>query len=368
MTTHINYSTSDEIVAAQDVVATEEQASALSMPPLIIEENLRSYLDTEGVGSGPMEIERIGAGQSNVTFRVRREGADVVLRRGPRPPLPKSTHDMVREARVQTALAGAGFPVPNLRCVETDTAVLGVPFYVMDYLDGDVVTSVLPERFQPSEHRHHLVKSAVETLGQLHSLDVRQPPISELGRPDGYLRRQVKRFSELWPQNTTRDLPIVEELGTWLEKNRPQSQRHGVIHGDYRIGNLMFAKEDKPRVLAVLDWEMATLGDPLADLGYLAATYATCESGSTVMELTSVTRDHGFPTRDELIELYAENSSLDLSELHWYEVLALWKAAIFCEAIYTRWLKGERADDAQFSRHLESGVPDLLEAALQRTR
>lgn len=353
---------------AQDIVTTEAEAATLSMPPLIVAETVEGYLDEHGIGSGPLNIESIGEGQSNATFRIRRNAADVILRRGPRPPLPKSTHDMVREARMQTALADSGFPVPNIRAVDTDDDLLGVPFYIMDRLDGDVVTSELPERFRPTERRRELVVETVEILAKLHALDVEQPHLAKLGRPVGYLERQVAMFTKLWPQNTQREIPLVNELSTWLSDNLPTTQRHGVIHGDYRIGNLMFAPEARPRVQAVLDWEMATLGDPLADLGYLVATYASPEATPTVMELTTVTREPGFPTRTDLVELYAQHSDLDLSNMHWYQALALWKAAIFCEAIYTRWLNGERPDDEAFGRSLEDGVPKLFESAWAFTR
>lgn len=349
----------------QDVVTTVEEAAGLSMPPLIVEDTVRDYLDRQGIGSGELRVDRIGEGQSNATFRIRRRDADVILRRGPRPPLPKSTHDMVREARVQNALAAGGFPVPRIRAVHASDDLLGVPFYVMDRLDGDVITSELPSRFEATEHRQELVEETVRTLARLHSLDVRTPELAEIGRPEGYLERQVKRFRQLWPQSSQRDLPLVERLGAWLADNVPRTQRHSVIHGDYRIGNLMFAPEPVPRVQAVLDWEMATLGDPLADLGYLVATYASTEARPTVMELTTVTRDEHFPDREDLIQLYARHSDLDLSGLHWYQVLALWKASVFCEAIHTRWLNGEKADDESFAAALSTGVPDLLDSAAE---
>lgn len=361
-------SASTHAQTARDVVSTETEAATLSMPPLLVEETIRQYLDDHSIGSGPLSIDPVGEGQSNATFRIRREGADVILRRGPRPPLPKSTHDMVREARVQTALADFDFPVPNIRSVYTEDDLLGVPFYIMDRLDGDVVTSKLPERFEPVDRRRTLVERAVATLAQLHSLDVSQPSLADVGRPNGYLERQVNRFTKLWPQNTLREIPLVDRLSTWLSDNLPATQRHSVIHGDYRIGNLMFAPEEQPQIQAVLDWEMATLGDPLADLGYVVATYATPGVQPTVMELTTVTREPDFPKRHDLIELYSQDSDLDLSELHWYQTLALWKSAIFCEAIYTRWLKGERPNDKDFGRRLENGVPELLESAWEYTK
>lgn len=348
---------------ATEIVATAEQARSLAMPPLLIIDEVERFLDAWHLGSGPSEVVRIGEGQSNVTYRIRRDGADLVLRRGPRPPLPPSTHDMIREARMQSVLAAEGFPVPRIRAVCEDDGVLGVPFYVMDHVDGLVITDQLPETFSAPEDRAGLSATLVDTLVRLHAVDVSHPEVSSMGRPQGYLERQVRRFGDLWEVNSTRHIPLVGRLGSWLAENRPQTQAHAVIHGDYRMGNLMFAPGRPPRAAAVLDWEMSTLGDPLADLGYLSATYAEPGEDSTVLELTSVTRCPGFHTRDELIEAYAARSSLDLSPLPWYQALALWKAAIFCEAIYTRWLRGERPEDTDFASQLETGVPRLLEKA-----
>ena len=345
------------------IVATAHEASALPMPPLLVLDVVEKFLDEHGLGVGSLEVTRIGEGQSNVTYRIRREGADLVLRRGPRPPLPRSTHDMIREARVQGVLADQGFPVPRIRAVCEDESLLGVPFYVMDHLAGEVITDALPQEFSAVQDRSGLSATMVDTLAQLHAVDISQDSVRRLGRPEGYLERQVSRFTELWKVNTTREVPSVERLASWLGENRPVTQRHAVIHGDYRMGNLMFATERPARVKAVLDWEMATLGDPLADLGYMSATYAEPGEESTVLELTSVTRMSGFHTRDDLIESYARSSSLDLDALPWYQVMALWKAAIFCEAIYTRWLCGERPDDTDFASQLEAGVPLLLEKA-----
>lgn len=349
--------------AQPEVVDTPEQAAALSQPPLLILDNVRGYMDRAGLGSGGLEWERIGDGQSNVTFRLRRDGADVVLRRGPRPPLPRSTHDMVREARIQLALAPLGMPVPRILAVCEDDSVLGVPFYVMEFLNGTVLTDTVPPHLDALESRRATSEAVVDTLADLHSLDVSTGEIARIGRPQGYLERQVARFASLWDVNTTRDLPAVGRLASWLEQNRPESQRDAVIHGDYRTGNLMFAPDGPPRVTALLDWEMATLGDPLADLGYLTATYADADEPFTTMELTPVTRLPGYLRRQDLIDRYQERMSLDLTPLPWYQALALWKAAIFSEAIYTRWLRGERPGDTGFGAALEHGVPQLLDVA-----
>lgn len=351
-----------------EIVTTAQEAEKLEMPPLLIIDEVQKFLDAHELGTGELQVSRIGEGQSNVTFRIRRSGVDLVLRRGPRPPLPKSTHDMLREARVQLALVPSGFPVPRIRAVCEDDSLLGVPFYVMDHIEGEVITDDLPEGYGTEEARRGLSRALVDTLLTLHEVDVSEPPVAALGRPEGYLQRQVSRFAQLWPINTRRDIPLVDELSNWLEANIPATQRFSVIHGDYRMGNLMYApvSDDaarSPEVAAVLDWEMATLGDPLADLGYLTATYAQAGETSTVLELTPVTSMAGFHTRDELVEAYAAKSPLHLDSLPWYQTMALWKAAIFCEAMYTRWLNGERPGD-EFAEGLETGVPLLLEKAL----
>jgi aminoglycoside phosphotransferase (APT) family kinase protein len=346
---------------AHDVAHTSAEARAMAVPPLLVVDRVAEFLDASGLGTGPLHISRIGEGQSNVTFRIKRHGADVVLRRGPRPPLPPSTHDMVREAHIQAVLAPLSVPVPRILAVCADPNVLGVPFYVMKHLDGDVVTDSIPAHLDAPAQRRAVSEAVVDTLVQLHSVDTSHGEIAAIGRPDGYLERQVRRFAGLWEMVATRKLPAVGELAAWLEANRPDTQRTALIHGDYRTGNLMFKSSGPARVQAVLDWEMATLGDPLADLGYLTATWAQAGTPGTFMELTSVTALPGFLTRDELAARYNMHFDLDLSALPWYQALALWKAAIFSEAIYGRWQKGERGGDA--GAVLEAGVPQLLEVA-----
>ena len=324
-----------------------------------------AVLDEHGIGSGAVRHRRVGEGHSNLTYRVERDDVVVVLRRGPRPPLPRSTHDMVREARVQRVLAAQGVPVPEILAVVEDESLIGVPFYVSAWLDGVVVTDAVPPALDPPAERRRTVEAAVETLLALHAVPVDDPDVAALGRPEGYLGRQVERFAGLWSVNSRRDLPAVDAIGAWLAAHLPTTQRHAVVHGDYRLGNLMSAVDAPARVRAVLDWEMATLGDPLADVGYLLATYAQPGSTPTPLELTPVTREPGYPTRDEVAEAYAVGSGLDLDDLRWYETLALWKAAIFCEAMYTRWVDGERPGDS-FAESLGEGVPLLVETARAR--
>lgn len=349
---------------APEIVATAGDLPAEALPPLLILDVVESFLDAHGIGTGPVTAVRIGDGHSNVTFRVTRDGADVVLRRGPRPPLPRSAHDMVREARIQQSLAGQGVPVPHILAVCDDPDLLGVPFYVMDHLDGDVITDVEPQRLQTPQSRRAVAMNMVDTLVSLHRIDVSTPPVSEIGRPSGYLDRQVATFRRLWDVNTQRSVPDVARVADLLAADVPRTQRHAVVHGDYRLGNLMITGSGEPKVKAILDWEMATLGDPLADVGYLLANYSEAGSPDSALDLSPVTRRDGYPTAAELAERYAEASGLDLSELGWYRALAYWKSAVFCEAMYTRYLAGERPGD-DFAPQLETGVPELARRALE---
>lgn len=346
-----------------EVVATAADAGKLASPPLLVLDAVTAFLDAHNLGAGPVSWARIGDGQSNITYRIQRGGDVFVLRRGPRPPLPRSTHDMVREARIQQLLSTRGIPVPAVLAVCEDASVLGVPFYVMSFLQGLVITEAVPAALDSAEQRLAVSTAVVDTLVQLHRVDVTDGELAAFGRPDGYLRRQVERFSALWDINTTRSLPDVARLGGWLADNLPDSGGAAVLHGDYRPGNLMFAASAPARVTAVLDWEMAAVGDPLADLGYLTATYAEPGSAPTPLELTAVTRSPGFLDRAGLIARYQHQTDLALDALPWYQALALWKAAIFCEAIYTRWLRGERPHDTRFAPSLEAGVPRLLAQA-----
>jgi aminoglycoside phosphotransferase (APT) family kinase protein len=332
---------------------------------LFRETEIHRFLDGHGIGTGPLRYMRIGSGQSNVTYRIDRDDTTIVLRRGPRPPLPKSTHDMVREARILRLLGSRGLSVPEVLAECADTSLLGVPFYVMRYYDGEIITNRIPAALDAPDQRRRTSEAAVDTLVALHSVDITEPEIAALGRPAGYLERQIVRFVSLYGQNTTRDLPKVHTVATCLQANVPPTQRHSLVHGDYRLGNLMYGRDAPARVIAILDWEMATLGDPLADIGYLVATYGDPDAERTVLELTTVTREPGYLRRTDLIERYATATGLDLDPLPWYQTLALWKAAIFCEAIYTRWLKGERPTDIDFAPTLATGVPALLRVAAE---
>src|SRR5438093_149644 len=351
-----------------DIVELEADARDLKRPPLLILETVRGFLDRHGLGSGALHAHRIGeGGGSNFSFLLEREdGTRYVLRRPPRPPLPPSAHDVVRESRLQLALAPLGIRVPNIRAVCEDESLLGVPFYVMDYIEGDVITTELPPPLDNDpEARRSLANDLVDTLVEIHAANVEVPALATFLRPGNYNERQVRRFSQLWEVNQTRDLPKVVDVGNWLAANVPEQLPATVVHGDYRLGNMMVTHEQPERVAAVLDWEMGAIGDPRADVGYLVATYSEPGGSENPLGTSPVTATEGFPTRNELVERYQSQSGRDVEPLAWFEALALWKAAVFCEAIYGRYVRGElTADDGRASR-FETGVPLLAETAAE---
>jgi aminoglycoside phosphotransferase (APT) family kinase protein len=327
-----------------------------------------AFCDSRGIGDGAIHAEPLGDGHSNLTFLVRRGDLRFVLRRPPPPPLPPSAHDMVRESTIVAGLNGAGARVPEVLAVCEDPAVLGVPFYLMTLAPGLPLDTRLPPAIANPPERARLGRDIVDALVELHAISPRAAGLESIGRPDGYLARQVRRFMGLWEVNKTRDLPLVGEVGALLAGTIPDSGAATIVHGDYRVGNLLAATEAPARITAILDWELATIGDPLADLGYLVSTYVDSDvpPGEGIVALSPVTRDAGFPLRAELAAFYAARTGRPVERLAWYEALAHWKAAIFCENMYQRFLAGERADD--FARLMETGVPAKLEAAAAALR
>jgi aminoglycoside phosphotransferase (APT) family kinase protein len=350
-----------------DIVETPDQAATLERAPLLVLEHVRAFLDERGLGTGPIRAHRIGeGGGSNFTFELERDDRRLVLRRPPRPPLPPSAHDMVREARLQLALREAGFTrLARIVAVCDDESVLGVPFYVMDWLDGHIVTDDLPPALEAEQARRRLGDDLVDTLAEVHAADVTTPALAEFARPGSYNERQVRRFTQLWEINQTRDVPRVLEVGDWLAANLPEPLPPTVVHGDYRLGNMMTAEDDPTRIAAVLDWEMGAIGDPRADVGYLLATYAEPGGAPNPLGTSPVTALPGFPSKAELVDRYVERSARDVEPLAWFEALALWKAAVFCEAIYGRYVRGELAKEDTRAARFEAGVPYLAETAAE---
>ena len=341
-------------------------AAMPAKPPLIVENRVEAFLDGLGLGAGPVVATRIGdGGGSNFTFLVERGDDKFVLRRPPRPPLPPSAHDMVREAALQNAIRAAGFGrLADIVAVCEDESVLGVPFYVMRYIAGHVITAELPPGLETEASRFALGADLVDTLVEIHAADVSNEQLAAFARPGSYMERQVRRFTQLWEINKTRELPQADQVGSWLAANLPEPLPPTVVHGDYRLGNMMISPADPTRIVAVLDWEMGAIGDPRADVGYLLATYTEPNGRVSALGSSPVTGEPGFPTRAQLVERYAERSGRDVQPLAWFEALALWKAAVFCEAIYGRFIRGELGREDTRAAIFEHAVPLLAETAL----
>ena len=348
-----------------DIVDTAADAEGLTKPPLLVLDRVRTFLDEHGLGAGGVRARRIGeGGGSNFTFLLERDAGSFVLRRPPRPPLPPSAHDVVREARLQLALREAGFDrLPTIVAVCEDETLLGVPFYVMSYLDGVVPTDEAPPGLDHGAPRRALGDDLVDALVEIHAADVGTPALAAFARPGSYNERQARRFAQLWEINKTRELPRVDEVGAWLGRHVPDPLPPTVVHGDYRLGNTMVGHDDPTRIVAVLDWEMGAIGDPRADVGYLLATYSEPGGPPNPLGTSPITALAGFPSRAELVERYVAESGRDIEPLAWFEALALWKAAVFCEAIYGRYVRGELGDEDTRAARFEQGVPYLADAA-----
>jgi len=352
-------------VPSGDIVDTAADAEGFTKPPLLVLDRVRAFLDEHGLGAGGVRARRIGeGGGSNFTFLLERDAGSFVLRRPPRPPLPPSAHDVVREARLQLALREAGFDrLPTIVAVCEDEALLGVPFYVMSYLDGVVPTDQAPPGLDEGAPRRALGDDLVDALVEIHAADVSTPALAAFARPGSYNERQARRFAQLWEINKTRELPRVDEVGAWLGRHVPDPLPPTVVHGDYRLGNTMVGHDAPTRIVAVLDWEMGAIGDPRADVGYLLATYSEPGGPPNPLGTSPITALAGFPSRAELVERYVAESGRAIEPLAWFEALALWKAAVFCEAIYGRYVRGELGAEDTRAARFEQGVPYLAEAA-----
>jgi aminoglycoside phosphotransferase (APT) family kinase protein len=346
--------------APDDIVATHADVAPDARPPLLVLEPLREFLDAHGLGAGELQAEPIGEGHSNVTYLIERaDGSELVLRRPPRPPLPPSAHDVVREARLLRALKETPARVPEVLAVGEDEAIIGSPFYVMEKIAGEPIVFNVPDALDNPAQRERIARELIEALVEIHAVDWRAVGLEGFGKPTGYLERQLRRFGGLWEINKTREIPAVQRVTEWLGKHIPESGTATIVHGDYRLGNTMYAPAAPAQLAAVLDWEMATIGDPLADLGYLCMMWSEPGDppGGLRDALGRVTRAEGFPTRAELIARYEELSGRSMRELRWYVTLAVWKSVVFMEGNYKRAQAG--MTDDPYLVHFGEGVLQL---------
>jgi aminoglycoside phosphotransferase (APT) family kinase protein len=347
-------------LAPDDIVRTREEAAGNDREPLLVMEPLAEFLSgRELEAPANLTANPIGEGHSNVTFML---STGVVLRRPPRGPLPPSAHDVLREARLLRALEPTPVRVPRVLAVCDDPEVIGSPFYVMEEVAGEVITDALPSSLDSPEQRARIADQLIDALVELHAVDWQAAGLEGFGKPSGYLERQLRRFGGLWEHNKTRELPEVETIGRWLADNLPESPPATIVHGDYRLGNTMFAADAPARLVAIFDWEMATIGDPLADLGYMVMQWAQPDDPPSKFSLHTVTRLEGFPTREELVSRYEERSGRAMGALNWYVTLALWKAVVFMEGNYKRAVAG--STDDPYLKSFGEGVIEIAQRAV----
>ena len=351
-------------LAPDDVVRTHAEGAANAREPLLVLEPLIAFLIAGGLEApADLSAEPVGDGHSNVTFAL---STNVILRRPPRGPLPPSAHDVLREARLLRALEPTPVRTPRVLAVCDDESVIGAPFYVMEKVEGYVITDTIPGPLDNEVERGRIADELIDALVELHAVDFTAIGLDGFGKPSGYLERQLRRFTGLWEHNRTRDLPQVEEVGQWLAANLPDSPPATIVHGDYRLGNTMFAGTAPARLKSIFDWEMATIGDPLADIGYMMVHWIEPNDKVGRFNLQAVTVRPGFPTRQQMIARYEERSGRSMRALDWYVTLAIWKAVVFMEGNYKRAVTG--ATDDPYLKTFGEGVVELADRALEVTR
>jgi aminoglycoside phosphotransferase (APT) family kinase protein len=313
----------------------------------------------------PLTFEVIQGGRSNLTYTVTdATGTRLILRRPPLHGVLESAHDMGREHRIIAALADTDVPVPPTLGFEPDPDVNGAPFYVMGFVDGEVLRDAATvERALPEATRSAVGEDVVDVLARLHAIDPDAVGLGDLARRDGYLERQLRRWHRQLEAGRTRDLPVLEEVHRRLAAAIPPQGPATIVHGDYRLDNLI-VDASTGQIRAVLDWELTTLGDPLADVGLLQV-YWTEPDDDTPVLLEAPTTVPGFPTRADLAERYAAISGRDLSDLQYYVAFGYWKLACILEGVYGRYASGAYGDTDDSFRAFGELVISLGERAAE---
>ena len=311
---------------------------------------LRAVLGERFDESSPLMVEQFHGGHSNLTYLLRFGGQEFVMRRPPFGPLALKAHDMAREYRILEAVHTV-FPLaprPFVLC--EDTSVIGSIFYIMERRHGLVVRFDEPPELanRPAERRR-VSEAMIAALAALHNVDISSPNLSALGKPSGFVERQVSGWTERWKRSQTSVLPEMDMLASWLTAHLPSDPaRPALVHGDFKLDNVMLDKDDPGRIVAVFDWEMSAIGDPLVDLGILLCYWVHTATASQRDALTSVTNRPGWFTRAEILERYAAQTSFDLTNITFYEVFAVFKLTVVLQQIFFRYHRGQ-TDDPRFA-------------------
>ncbi len=295
----------------------------------------------------PFSYELIAGGRSNLTYALSDSaGAKIVLRRPPASHVLPTAHDMTREFRIISALHPTGYPVAVPLALCADASVNDYPFYLMSYVEGSILRdpAVLEAKFPDLSSRATIADSLVRTLVKLHSYDIEAIGLADLARQDGYIERQLKRWYGQFRASAgeiDHSVPLVDEMYARLVSNIPPQSRATVVHGDYRLDNTMVTNDGT--IAAVLDWEICTLGDPLADIGLLLVYWTDPDDEN--IPLSAITAQPGFPRRAEIAQKYADLTGVDLSSINYYVSFGFWKLACILEGVYSRYLQGARGGD-----------------------
>ena len=315
----------------------------------------------EGVDRG-LAVEQFPSGHSNLTYLLRVDSREYVLRRGPLGPVAPKAHDMAREFRVLQAVHRHFPEAPDVLFLCEDPAVLGAVFFVMERRRGLILRDEVPPRFRDLANYPQMVSEAfIDCLVRLHAIDVANTGLIALGKPEGFLERQVQGWVERWHRAKTEDAPQLERVIGWLIDRRPVSPAPALVHNDYKLDNVMLAAESGDRVEAVLDWEMATVGDPLADLGLTLCYWAWADASQLRSVAGPLTSQPRWYTRDQFVNRYAAQTGRDLSGIRYYEVLGIFKLTVILQQIYYRFERGQ-TQDLRF-RDFDRRVRNLAEIA-----
>ena len=286
------------------------------------------------------DVALISGGKSNLTYRVACDAGEVILRRPPLGNILPTAHDMVREHRVVSALEGTAVPVPRALYIGDADSPLGAPFYVMERVVGHICRNTLPPGYAdtPAE-RGAIGEALIDVLAALHTVDPAEVGLADFGRPQGFMERQLRRWSHQWETSRTEQLPALDALRDELGRTLPEQRAAAIVHGDYRLDNTILHPTVPGRIVAVLDWEMSTLGDPFTDLGSLLAFWSEDDDADVLTAariVAPVTAAEGFPGRAEVIERYAARTGFDVSDVDWYTSFAYFKLAVVCQGIAAR--------------------------------
>lgn len=310
-----------------------------------LEQYLRAHI--EGLGEGALQVRQFPSGASNLTYLVKIGEWEGVLRRPPLGPIAPKAHDMERESGLLSKIHPVFSLAPRPYFFCSDVSIVGASFYVMERRNGVVLNDTFPGDVTPSEALcQRLSRTVVETLVAIHGIDWNAAGLSNLGYPEGFLGRQVKSWIERYYRAQTDDIPQVEPLTRWLAAHIPISPAPSLIHNDYKLNNMLLRKDDFASAVAVLDWEMATIGDPLFDLAISLSYWVRPEDPEELRNvMPTVTVLPGFISRETFMELYAKKSGRDLSSLHFYMTFAYFKLAVILQQIYVRWKRGQTQDE-----------------------